>query len=103
MVSENTIDLTLSTFGPLLFVIFINDSPKAIELPIKMYADDSEVMFELRKNNAAYDASRLQSDIDRIVECDRWLMKLNIDMCKVMHIGRKNPKIMYYMKETDSG
>ena len=69
-----------------------------------MYADDSKVMCELRRNRAADDARRLQSDIDRIVEwCDQWLMKLNIDKCKVMHIGYKNPKIMYYMKDTASG
>ena len=93
-----------SVIGPLLFVIFIIDLPEAIGLPIKMYADDSKVMCELRRNRAADDARRLQSDIDRIVEwCDRWLMKFNIDKCKVMHIGHKNPKFMYYMKDTDSG
>ena len=93
-----------SVIGPLLFVIFIKDLPEAIELPIKMNADDSKVMCELRRNRAADYAIRLQYDIDRIVEwCDRWLMKLNIDKCKVMHIGHKNPKIMYYMKDTDSG
>ena len=55
-----------SAIGPLFFVNFINDLPEAIKLPIKMYADDSKVMCELRKNRAADDARRLQSDIDRI-------------------------------------
>ena len=52
-----------SIIGPLLFVIFINNFPEAIELPIKMYADDSKVMCELRRNMAADDARRLQSGI----------------------------------------
>ena len=30
-----------SVIGPLLFIIFINDLPEAIDLPIKMYADNS--------------------------------------------------------------
>ena len=60
-------------------------------------------MCELRRNRAADDARRLQSDIDRIVEwCDRWLMRLDIDKCKLMHIGHKNPKITYYMKDANT-
>jgi hypothetical protein len=30
-------------------------------------------------------------------------MKLNVGKCKVMHIGHKNPKFMYFMKEVGSG
>ena len=63
---------------------------EAIELSIKIYADDSYVMCELIRNRAAEEAGRLESNIDRIVDYfDRWL-KLNIDKCKVMRIGQKN-------------
>jgi len=85
----------------LLFVVFINDLLEAVDLPINLYADDSKIMCELRKNRAAEDA---QADIDRVVEwCDRWMMKLNIDKCKVMHIGFRNPRTLYYMKDVASG
>ncbi len=50
--------------------------PESIELLSKLYADDSKVMCELRKNKFLDDAA--PADIDRIVGwCDQWLMKLN--------------------------
>ncbi len=91
-----------SVLGPLLFVIFINDLPDLLELPAKLYADDSKLMCEIRKNKVAEDASRLQKDIDSIVDwCGRWKMVLNISKCKVMHIGFKNPRTLYYMKDSN--
>ncbi len=30
-------------------------------------------------------------------------MKLNIKKCKVVHVGFKNPRIMYYMKDVTIG
>jgi Reverse transcriptase (RNA-dependent DNA polymerase) len=93
-----------SVLGPLLFVIYINDLPDAIKLPSKLYADDSKVMCDLRKDNARDDAERLQADINRIVEwCDTWLMRLNFDKCKVMHIGNGNPRAEYYMTDSLNG
>ncbi len=65
--------------------------PESIELLSKLYANDSKVMCELRKNKFLEDAA--PADIHRIVGwCDQWLMKLNFGKCKVMHIGHKNPK-----------
>ena len=32
-----------------------------------------------------------------------WLMKLNFDKCKVMHVGKKNPRTMYFMTDTANG
>jgi len=66
--------------------------------------DDKKVMCELRKKKEVEDAHRLQEDIDRIGEwCETWHMKLNVEKCRVMHIGRKNPRIKYYMKDSTNG
>jgi ribonucleases P/MRP protein subunit RPP40 len=90
----------------LLFLIYINDLPDEmnIKLPCKLYADDSKVFCRLRRKKAVEDAALLQEDIDRIVSwCELWLMRLNIEKCKVMHIGKGNPRKMYYMRDPDSG
>ena len=41
----------------------------------------------------------MQNDIDIIIKwTNTWLMKLNIDKCKIMHIGKKNNRNNYTMK-----
>ena len=46
-----------------------------------------------------FDNADMQNDIDKIVEwTNTWLMKLNIEKCKVMHIGKKNKQNNYTMK-----
>jgi Reverse transcriptase (RNA-dependent DNA polymerase) len=85
-----------SVLGPLLFVMFINDLPEAVNnFPSKLYADDSKIIADVSND---VDSHKLQQDIDAIVEwTDTWLMRLNFDKCKVMHMGRQNPKREYQM------
>ena len=53
---------------------------------IRLYADDAKI---LGKATTAEDRARLQEDIDRCVELAKtWLMRFNIEKCKVMHVGR---------------
>ena len=56
-----------------------------------MYADDSKILVKVRKNNELEDTNKMQNDIDTILDLtNTWLMRLNIEKCKVMHIGKKN-------------
>ena len=35
----------------------------------------------------------MQEDLDRLVEwADKWQMQFNVSKCKVMHVGKKNPR-----------
>jgi len=44
------------------------------------------------------DAVGMQEDLDRLVEwADKWQMQFNVSKCKVMHVGKKNPRRPYYM------
>jgi len=40
----------------------------------------------------------MQKDLDRLVEwADKWQMQFNVSKCKVMHVGKKNPRHPFYM------
>jgi hypothetical protein len=86
-----------SLLGPILFAIFINDIDLLATLVtiILKFADDTKL------------AQRIQSveDSDKLQEClnllmswaERWGMAFNIKKCKVMHLGRHNPRTAYWM------
>ena len=70
---------------------------KKIRSLCSIYADDTKI-FKIFDD--VYDTS-LQQDIHSlIVCCDTLKMSLNSKKCKVMHIGKENPKHKYLL--TDS-
>ena len=87
-----------SVLGPLLFIIYINDLPENIKYNCcKLYADDSKIIAELKDER---DTLNLQSDLDGLIRwTDTWLMRLNYEKCKVMHIGQKNKRNTYVMQD----
>jgi hypothetical protein len=87
-----------SVLGPLLFLIFINDLDLAAEdvEPLAKFADDTKVGTSVRTDT---DRAKLQAVLNRL--CDwttEWGMKFNVQKCKVMHFGKKNPKFNYTME-----
>jgi hypothetical protein len=87
-----------SVLGPILFLIFVNDLPDWMRSSIKMFADDTKLW---RKIRSPVDQKELQEDLDRLMSwTDKWLLKLNLEKCKVMHIG-KLPTTMYQLKGTN--
>jgi len=50
-----------------------------------------------RQVSDVVDAVGMQ-DLDGSVEwADKWQMQFNVSKCKVMHVGKKNPRHPYYM------
>ena len=44
----------------------------------------------------------VQADLDRLIEwADKWLMQFNVNKCKVMHVGQKNPRLSYTMRSNE--
>jgi len=90
-----------SVLGPVLFICYINDLPEMIASLIYMYADDTKVS---RAVNCDMDRVALQGDLDQLVEWSRiWQLQFNVGKCKVMHLGRANPKAEYRMRQTRDG
>jgi len=58
------------------------------------FADDTKLFSQV---SDMVDAVGMQ-DLDRLVEwADKWQMQFNVSKCKVMHVGKKNPRHPYYM------
>jgi hypothetical protein len=86
-----------SVLGPLLFLLFINDLDQAVSLSELLYkfADDTKLA-SLIKNEE--DRQRLQASLNGLVQwSEKWGMSFNVKKCKVMHLGRNNPKAAYTM------
>ena len=86
-----------SVLGPLLFIIYINDLCEDLHYTGKLYADDTKVISAI---NTLYDSQLLQADLNKINEWSmKWLVQLNREKCKVMHLGYHNQKYEYYIND----
>ena len=89
-----------SVLGPSLFIYFINDLPDVVTCLIKIFADDTKAYMPIRSRA---DQQKLQYSIDKLVEwTDKWLIRFNSDKCKILHLGKNNPKYKYHIKEGDN-
>ena len=85
-----------TVLGPLLFLIYINDLPDGIKCFISLLADDVKMV------TRCDDFKLAQSDLLKLEEWQKkWLLTFNTtdDKCKVLHIGRTNPKNQYSMND----
>ena len=86
-----------SVFGPVLFLIFINDIDADIQSQILKFADDTKIF---RTVETPDDCSVVQSDLNLLMQwAEKWQMRFNVGKCQVMHLGKKNSQIQseYYM------
>ena len=80
-----------SVLGPTLFIIYINDIVDNLNNFCNIYADDSKIIGKPGMN--------IQADLEKIEDWSKkWLMQLNTEKCKVMHIGKNNPNFNYFLQ-----
>lgn len=77
-----------SHLGPLLFILFINDLPNAINnSEVLLYADDAKVFKSIDNN---IDNEQLQADFDNLsLWCYNNDLSINIQKCCILTISRK--------------
>ena len=79
-----------SVLGPLLFILYVNEIPQVIQGTAKLFADDTKIFDKTCRKDS------LQKDLDTLyLWSSKWLLKFNELKCKVMHIGRNNPRNDY--------
>jgi hypothetical protein len=89
-----------SVLGPVLFLIFINDLPDVVQGLVKIFADDTKLFNGV---TCEEDSKQIQLDLDHLCDWSRkWSLYFNASKCKVLHIGRTNPKYTYWMTSSDS-
>ena len=80
--------------GPVLFNIFVGDMDSGIERTLSKFTDDTKLCGAVDTLEGRDVPSR--GTLDRL---ERWawanLMKFNKAKCKVLHMGRGNPKHKY--------
>ena len=88
-----------SVLGPILFLVFINDLPKAINSSCRVFADD---MIVYREISSPTDSAALQHDLEAL-QCweKRWGMSFNPSKCNTINITRKEDPLVteYTLKD----
>ncbi|GAB0189291.1 mitochondrial enolase superfamily member 1 [Grus japonensis] len=83
--------------GPALFNIFVGDMDSGIDCTLSKFAEDTKLCGVV---NTLEGRDAIQRDLDRL---ERWVranrMKFNKAKCKVLHVGRRNPKHDYRLGE----
>ena len=89
-----------SVLGPILFVIFINDLPDAIQVIMRMYADDSKI---LRHVKTLDHINQVQVNVNNSVTwANIWQMFYHHKKCHHLHVGNNIDDTEYTM-ETPNG
>lgn len=86
-----------SVLGPLLFIIYINDLPEAVNSEVQIFADDTKIFKAIE---TVADSLTMQEDLNNILEwSSKWQLPFNISKCKIIHFGKNNPEYEYTMTD----
>uniref|UniRef100_A0A8C5LYI6 Reverse transcriptase domain-containing protein n=1 Tax=Leptobrachium leishanense TaxID=445787 RepID=A0A8C5LYI6_9ANUR len=87
-----------SVLGPILFNIFISDIAEGINGKVCLFADDTKIC---NRVDVPGGISQMTNDLGKLKKwSELWQLSFNVDKCKIMHLGRKNPRVEYRIFDT---
>uniref|UniRef100_A0A8C5WCE6 Reverse transcriptase domain-containing protein n=1 Tax=Leptobrachium leishanense TaxID=445787 RepID=A0A8C5WCE6_9ANUR len=87
-----------SVLGPILFNIFISDIAEGINGKVCLFADDTKIC---NRVDVPGGISQMTNDLGKLKKwSELWQLSFNVDKCKIMHLGRKNPRAEYRIFDT---
>uniref|UniRef100_A0A8C5M1E9 Reverse transcriptase domain-containing protein n=1 Tax=Leptobrachium leishanense TaxID=445787 RepID=A0A8C5M1E9_9ANUR len=87
-----------SVLGPILFNIFISDIAEGINGKVCLFADDTKIC---NRVDVPGGISQMTNDLGKLKKwSELWQLSFNVDKCKIMHLGRKNPRAEYRICDT---
>ena len=83
-----------TVLGPVLFLAFINDLPKAVQhSKVRLFADDCVLYRQITSDT---DCELLQEDLNHLEEWEKkWSMSFNPSKCNSINISRKRKTIQH--------
>ena len=87
-----------TVLGPLIFIIFIDDIDECIESLLALilkFADDTKIIKRIRSQAENNEMQVIINNLSNWAK--KWQMYFNVDKCKILHLGRNNPKFQYLM------
>ena len=85
-----------SVLGGILFDLFIDDiDDAALEALVWKFADDTKAAKVIESEE---DGRRMQMIVDSLAAwAEKWGMAFNVKKCKILHVGKTNPKFKYFL------
>ena len=89
-----------SVLGPALFLVFVNDLPEQVKGHILMFADDAKLYGNPGQLMTPAVNPQMQVDLEAMADWSAsWQLPFNLKKCKVLHLGRCNPRQQYFLQD----
>ena len=90
-----------SVLGPTLFLFYIDDIDDCASCNVWKFADDTKLAQRIVREDPEAGRLVLQNSLDQAWKWVKlWESKFNVDKFVVLHFGRKNPGLDYFMNGT---